>query len=42
MRTWLGRLARDIDREIANAAEAVRDAFTTPLNPQPRGSGGSL
>jgi IS5 family transposase len=32
MRTWLGRLARDITRKIASAADAVRDAFTTPLD----------
>jgi IS5 family transposase len=31
MRTWLGRLARDITRKIAGAAEAVRAAFATPL-----------
>jgi hypothetical protein len=31
MRTWLGRLARDISRKIAGAAEAVRAAFATPL-----------
>jgi transposase, IS5 family len=31
MRTWLGRLARDITRRIAGAAEAVRAAFATPL-----------
>ena len=31
MRTWLGRLARDIARKIAGAAEAVRAAFATPL-----------
>jgi IS5 family transposase len=32
MRTWLGRLARDITRKIAGAAEAVRVAFATPLD----------
>lgn len=31
MRTWLGRLARDIARKIAGDAEAVRAAFSTPL-----------
>jgi hypothetical protein len=31
MRTWLGRLVRDIDRKIATSAEAVRPAFATPL-----------
>jgi IS5 family transposase len=31
MRTWLGRLARDITRKIAGAAEAVHAAFATPL-----------
>ena len=31
MRTWLGRLARDIARKIAGAAETVRAAFATPL-----------
>ena len=31
MRTWLGRLVRDITRKIAGAAEAVRTAFATPL-----------
>jgi IS5 family transposase len=31
MRTWLGRLARDITRKIAGAAGAVRAAFATPL-----------
>jgi IS5 family transposase len=31
MSTWLGRLARDITRKIAGAAEAVRAAFATPL-----------
>jgi len=31
MRTWLGRLARDIARKIAGAAEAVRATFATPL-----------
>jgi IS5 family transposase len=31
MRTWLGRLARDITRKIAGAAEVVRSAFATPL-----------
>jgi IS5 family transposase len=31
MRTWLGRLARDIARKIASATEAVRAAFATPL-----------
>ena len=29
-RTWLGRLARDIMRKIAGAAEVVRAAFATP------------
>jgi transposase, IS5 family len=32
MRTWLGRLARDIARKIAGAAEAVRATFATPLD----------
>jgi IS5 family transposase len=32
MRTWLGRLARDITRKIAGAAEAVRAGFATPLD----------
>jgi IS5 family transposase len=32
-RTWLGRLAPDITRKIAGAAEAVRGAFATPLAP---------
>jgi IS5 family transposase len=31
MRTWLGRLARDIARKIAAATEAVRASFATPL-----------
>jgi IS5 family transposase len=31
MRTWLGRLARDIARKTASAAQAVRAAFATPL-----------
>jgi transposase, IS5 family len=31
MCTWLGRLARDVTRKIAGAAEAVRAAFATPL-----------
>jgi IS5 family transposase len=31
MRSWLGRLVRDITRKIAGAAEAVRAAFATPL-----------
>jgi IS5 family transposase len=31
MRSWLGRLARDITRKIAGAAEAVRAVFATPL-----------
>jgi IS5 family transposase len=31
MRTWLGRLARDIARKTASAAEVVRAAFATPL-----------
>jgi IS5 family transposase len=31
MRTWLGRLARDITRKITGAAGAVRAAFATPL-----------
>jgi IS5 family transposase len=31
MRTWLGRLARDITRKIASSAEAVRAGFATPL-----------
>jgi IS5 family transposase len=31
MRTWLGRLARDITRKIASSAEAVHAAFATPL-----------
>jgi IS5 family transposase len=31
MRSWLGRLARDIARKIASSAEAVRSAFATPL-----------
>lgn len=30
MRTWLGRLARDITRKTADAAETVRAAFATP------------
>jgi IS5 family transposase len=32
MRTWLGRLARDIARKIAGAVEAVRAAFAMPLD----------
>src|ERR687893_7290 len=32
MRTWLGRLARDIARKIASAADAVRATFATPLD----------
>jgi IS5 family transposase len=32
MRAWLGRLARDIARKIACAAEAVRAAFAMPLH----------
>jgi transposase, IS5 family len=32
MRTWLGRLARDIARKIAGAADEVRAAFATPLD----------
>ena len=32
MRTWLGRLVRDIGRKIAGAAETVRAAFATPLD----------
>jgi IS5 family transposase len=32
MRTWLGRLARDIARKIGNAADAVHAAFATPLD----------
>lgn len=31
MRTWLGRLARDIARKISDTAQAVREAFATPL-----------
>jgi len=31
MRTWLGRLARDIARKITGAGKAVRAAFVTPL-----------
>jgi len=31
MRTWLGRLARDIARKVAGATEAARAAFATPL-----------
>ncbi len=31
MRTWLGRLARDIARRTADATEAVRAAFAAPL-----------
>ena len=31
MRTWLGRLVRDIGRKIAGAAETVRAAFAAPL-----------
>jgi IS5 family transposase len=31
MRTWLGRLARDIARKVAGVAEAVREAFAAPL-----------
>jgi IS5 family transposase len=31
MRTWLGRLARDITRKTAGAAEEVRAAFAAPL-----------
>jgi IS5 family transposase len=31
MRTWLGRLARDIIRKIAGAAQVVRAAFAAPL-----------
>jgi len=31
MRTWLGRLARDIARKIAGATEAAREAFAIPL-----------
>jgi IS5 family transposase len=31
MRTWLGRLVRDIIRKIGGAAEAVRAAFAMPL-----------
>ena len=31
MRTWLGRLTRDITRKIAGVAEAARDAFAAPL-----------
>jgi IS5 family transposase len=31
MRSWLGRLARDITRKIAGAAEPVCSAFATPL-----------
>ena len=31
MRTWLGRLACDITRKTADAAETVRAAFATPL-----------
>jgi transposase, IS5 family len=31
MRTWLGRLARDIARKIAGAADEVRAAFAAPL-----------
>ncbi len=32
MRTWLGRLARDIARKIAGAAKTVRAAFAKPLD----------
>ncbi len=32
MRTWLGRLARDVARKLAGAAEAVRAAFAAPLD----------
>ena len=32
MRTWLGRLARDIARKIAGAAGTARAAFATPLD----------
>jgi transposase, IS5 family len=32
MRTWLGRLARDVARKIASAADAVRATFATPLD----------
>jgi IS5 family transposase len=32
MRTWLGRLARDITRKIAGADEVVLAAFATPLD----------
>ena len=32
MRTWLGRLARDIARKITSATDEVRAAFTTPLD----------
>lgn len=31
MRTWLGRLARDIARKIGGATEAAREAFAIPL-----------
>ena len=31
MRTWLGRLARDIARKVAGATEVARAAFATPL-----------
>ena len=31
MRTWLGRLVRDITRKIADAAATVRAAFAAPL-----------
>lgn len=31
MRTWLGRLARDIARKITGATEAVRATFASPL-----------
>jgi IS5 family transposase len=32
MRTWLGRLARDIDRKMAGAAASVQAAFAAPLD----------
>jgi IS5 family transposase len=32
MRTWLGRLARDVGRKIAGAVEGVRAAFAAPLD----------
>ena len=32
LRTWLGRLARDIGRKIAGTAEGVRAAFAAPLD----------